>query len=107
MWPLVTSRWHHHVQTAWHHSPIRHDAHVLDEINAARTQLAAAVDAVDVARQGVRDAQTAVRARRVELHATIVAALRAGQRVNAVAGAAGLTREQIRRIARAGGVEPD
>lgn len=95
------------MRVTWHHPIVRHDPVVLDEIDAARAQLAAAMDSVEVARQGVRDAQTAVRSRRGELHATIVAALRAGQRVNAVAGAAGLTREQVRRIARAGGVEPD
>jgi hypothetical protein len=80
---------------------------VLDEIDAARARLAASVDAVAAAREAVRDAQEAVRSRRGDLHAVIVKALLAGQRVNAVAGAAGLTREQVRRIARAGGVEPD
>ena len=80
---------------------------MLDEIDTARERLAVAVDAVETARSAVRDAQDAVRARRAELHAAIVKALRAGQRVNAVAGAAGLTREQVRRIARAGGVEPE
>lgn len=80
---------------------------MLDEIDSAREELAAAVAGVETARQAVRDAQDTVRARRTALHAVIVKALKAGQRVNAVAGAAGLTREQVRRIARAGGVEPE
>lgn len=84
-----------------------HDHVGLDDIDAARRALDAAVIDVEVARQAVRDSQDAVRARRAELHAAIVEALQAGARVNAVAGAAGLTREQIRRVARAGGVEAE
>lgn len=95
------------MRVRWHHPIVVHDPGVLDDIDAARERLAAAVDAVEVARRSVREAQDDVRARRSELHASIVAALRAGQRVTAVAGAAGLTREQVRRVARAGGVEPD
>jgi hypothetical protein len=82
-----------------------HDAGVLEEIGNARARLDSAVGAVEVARQAVRTAQDGVRARRAEMHAAIVAALRAGERVTDVAAAAGLTREQVRRIARAGGVE--
>lgn len=95
------------MRVTWHHPLVRHDPLVLDDIDAARERLAAAVDAVEAARRGVQEAQNDVRARRSELHGTIVAALKAGQRVTAVAGAAGLTREQVRRVARAGGVEPD
>lgn len=93
--------------TRWPHSTSGHDAGVLDDIDRARGRLDAAKEAVETARQAVRTAQDDVRARRAEMHTAIVAALLAGQRVNAVAGAAGLTREQVRRIARAGGVEAD
>lgn len=80
---------------------------MLQEINAARERLDAALEQVDVAKQQVRAAQDAVRARRAELHASIVAALKAGQRVSVVAAAAEMGREQVRRIARAGGVDSD
>jgi hypothetical protein len=79
----------------------------LDDIDTARRALDQAVADVETARQAVRLSQDAVRARRADLHTAIVEALSAGARVNAVAGAAGLTREQIRRVARAGGIEPE
>lgn len=86
----------------------RNDGRVgLHEIDQARQALDQAHAGVEAARQAVRDAQDEVRARRRELHAAIVQALREGVRVGAAAAMADLTREQVRRIARAGGIEPD
>jgi len=55
---------------------------------------------VEAARQRERDA-------RAVLHARIVEATRAGVRQVDIVRTTGLTREAVRRIARAGGVEPD
>lgn len=79
----------------------------LDDVDAMRRELADAQEDVEASRQEVRDRQERVRGVRQRFHAAIVDALRAGARVNAVASAAGLSREQVRRVARANGVEAE
>jgi hypothetical protein len=79
----------------------------LDEVAAARAVLDRDGDALEAARQQARDVIAARETHRQQLHAAIVKALREGARVTAVAGAAGYTREQVRRVARAGGIEAE
>lgn len=64
-----------------------------DRLNAAKAQ-------VHIERQGVRDA-------RRELTDWIVASARAGMRMGDLVKVTGLSREWIRQILRAAGVEPD
>lgn len=80
--------------------------------------LAAAAAALEAARGGVADAQdkaaaivagarAEVERRRAELAETIVAAARRGVRQREIVKATGYSRERVRQILRASGVEPD
>lgn len=84
-----------------------HERVSLDEVAAARAVLDRDGDALEAARQRARDVIAAREIHRQDLHAAIVKALREGARVTAVAAAAGYTREQVRRVARAGGIEAE
>lgn len=74
----------------------------------AAAEYRAARQAIDDAKAQVREAQARFRAARDELHASIVADARAPYRTRMrdVAEMTGLSREWIRQILRAAGVEP-
>ena len=77
---------------------------VTGDVRAAAARLAEAEQAVAAARDAVVQAQDRVRLVRGELHAAVVAAAGAGVAQVAIAAAARLSREQVRRICRAAGV---
>lgn len=82
-----------------------HERVSLDRISARRDQLDKAEDALDAIDQQRRALIAARDQRRAELHAEIVEGLTSGDRIGAVAAAARYSREQVRRIARARGIE--
>jgi acyl-CoA reductase-like NAD-dependent aldehyde dehydrogenase len=86
-------------------------AAVPDDLDAAVRAFRAAQDEVPdaqaAARQLVADARAKVEQKRAELAAAIVRAARAGVRQRDLVAVTGYNRESIRRILRAGGVEPD
>jgi hypothetical protein len=86
-------------------------ADMLDDLEAAtrayRDAQAAVDDAQAAARQLVVDARATVDVKRAELADMIVAAARAGVRQTEIVRVTGYTRESVRRILRAGGVEAD
>jgi len=80
---------------------------VLGEVEAAAEAYRDAMSAVDEAKAAVKRALGEVPPARDHLHAAIVAAYRAGARVRALAPASGYGREQVRRILRKAGIDPD
>jgi len=84
-----------------------HGGHVLGEVEAAAEAYRDAMSAVDEAKAAVKHALGEVPPARDHLHAAIVAAYRAGARVRALAPASGYGREQVRRILRKAGIDPD
>ena len=82
-----------------------------DDLEAAAREYREAQAAVEVAKtdakQRVEDARSAVGRARERLADAIVAAARAGRRQRDIAETSGYQREQVRRILRARGVEPD
>jgi hypothetical protein len=82
--------------------PLAPVARAVDELDAARVAIGAAqvqaAEMVAAAKQRERDA-------RDELHRRMVAAAQVGVRQVDLVKATGLTREMVRRILRAGGVE--
>lgn len=76
------------------------------ELEAAAAAYRAAVAAVDDATGAVHRARAAVPVARTRLAEAIVAAYEHGDRVTAIAAVTGYGREQVRRILRAGGVQP-
>jgi hypothetical protein len=86
-----------------------HDANV--DLDAAIVALRDAQDAEDAAKvraaELVADARAAVADRRRELHSAIADAYRGGLRQKDLVERTGMTRESIRRILRAAGVEAD
>jgi hypothetical protein len=89
----------------WPHQQCGHDDRVNEALADVAARYHAAQAAVGEAREAVVAAQNSVRARRAELHTAIVAAARAGQRQVDIAKVVGMTREQVRRICRAAGLE--
>jgi hypothetical protein len=79
----------------------------LGEVEAAAEAYRDAMSAVDEAKAAVKRALGEVPPARDHLHAAIVAAYRAGARVRALAPASGYGREQVRRILRKAGIDPD
>ena len=80
---------------------------MLDDLEAAVRAYRAAQAAVGAAERAATEARTRVPAARERLHAAIVAAARAGARQADLVKVTGYNRESIRRILRAGGIEPD
>lgn len=80
---------------------------VSDDLEAATRALRAAQDAVGEAEQALTDAKAQVPPARERLHAAIVRAAKAGMRQGGIVAVTGYNRESVRRILRAGGVEPD
>jgi len=80
---------------------------VLSDLEAAVAEYRAAHEAVDAAKAQVRASQAHLRAVRSTLQEEIVAAYRAGTRMRDLVEQTGLSREWIRQILRAAGVEPD
>lgn len=76
-------------------------------VRAFHEAQAAVPEAQTAARQLVAEARATVEQRRVELGEAIVRAARAGVRSRDLVATTGYNRESIRRILRAGGVEPD
>ncbi len=79
---------------------------VLDDLEAAVRAYRAAQAAVSDAERAVVESRAEVPVARERLHAAIVAAARAGVRQTDLIQVTGYNRESIRRILRAGGVEP-
>lgn len=77
------------------------------DLEAATAAYRAALQRVEDAQAEVAEARTAVPEARATLAAAIVAAALGGTRVGDLAKITGYGREQVRRILRAGGVEPD
>jgi len=84
-----------------------HGGHVPGELEAAKEAYRAALDAVDRAKASVKAALAAVPAARGRLAREIVAEHGRGVRVADLAARSGYGREQVRRILRRAGVEPD
>jgi Tfp pilus assembly protein PilX len=80
---------------------------VLDDLEAATHAFRTAQAAVGDAERAVVEAKAQVPAARDRLHAAIVAAALAGARQTDLIRVTGYNRESIRRILRAGGVEPE
>lgn len=93
--PQVASR------VAWH------GGHVLGEVEAAAEVYRDAMSGVDEAKAAVKSALAKVPPARALLAAAIVDAYRAGHRVRDLAPASGYGREQVRRILRKAGIEPE
>ncbi|GAB3798168.1 hypothetical protein [Micromonospora zhanjiangensis] len=79
-----------------------------------RDDLAAAVHAFHEAQDAISDAESALAAAkgslpeaRQRLHQAIVAAASAGMRQREIVEVTGYNRESVRRILRAGGIEPE
>ena len=77
-----------------------------EDLAAAARAYHLALDAVGDAERAVVEAKERVSQTRKRLHAAIVAAGRGGTRVRDLARVTGYNRETVRRILRAGGVEP-
>lgn len=94
---------------AWPRSATWHARTVAQDLETAASEYRAARDAVDSAKAQVRDAQARLRAAREELHASIVADARGRYRTRMrdLVEITGLSREWIRQLLRAAGVEPD
>lgn len=80
---------------------------VLDDLEAATRAYRVAQSAVDKAEEALADAKAEVPQARERLHAAIVRAAKAGARQAEIVTVTGYNRESVRRILRAGGVEPD
>ena len=80
---------------------------MLGDLEAAARAYRAAQAAVGAAERAVGEARTRVPAARERLHAAIVAAARDGVRQADLVKMTGYNRESIRRILRAGGIEPE
>lgn len=82
-----------------------------DDLEAAAREYREAQAAIETAKEDARQLVVQARERatqaRERLAAAIVAAARAGRRQKDIAETAGYQREQVRRILRAGGVEPE
>lgn len=81
--------------------------HVTNGLEATSAAYQAALQRVTDAVAEVAAARAALPGVRAELAAAIVNAYRAGVRVGEIARISHYGREQVRRILRAGGVEPD
>lgn len=79
---------------------------VANSLDRAVRSYRAAQAAVEAAQRRVAEARTKAEAARVALHEAIVAAGRDGARQVDLVRSTGYTRERIRQILRAGGVEP-
>ena len=84
-----------------------HGGHVPDEVEAAAEAYRAALHAVDQAKASVKAALSLVPVARSRLAKEIVAEYERGERVGDLAARSGYGREQVRRILRRAGVEPD
>ena len=80
---------------------------MLRDLEAAARAYAAALAAVTDAQERLAEARQGVPAARQHLAEEIVRATLAGARQVDVMAASGYSREQVRRILRSGGVEPD
>lgn len=80
---------------------------MLDDLEAAVDAYEAAQDRVTEAERALAEARAAVPGVRSQLHAAIVAAAEAGRRQFEIVEVTGYTRETVRRILRAAGVEAD
>jgi hypothetical protein len=81
--------------------------HVGEAVRKLRAAQAGVPKAEERAREIIAAARSRVEEARVDLAAAIVADYRAGARVSDLARRAEYNRETIRRILRAGGVEPE
>ncbi len=81
--------------------------HVTSDLEAASAAYQAALQRVTDAVAEVAAARAALPTARANLAEAIAAAYRAGARVGEIAKVSHYGREQVRRILRAGGVEPD
>ena len=84
-----------------------HGGHVPDEVEAAAEAYRAALTAVDQAKASVKAALSLVPVARSRLAREIVAEYERGARVTDLAARSGYGREQIRRILRRAGVDPE
>ena len=80
---------------------------MLDDLEAATRAYQAAQAAVVAAERHVVEVKADVPVARERLHAAVVAAARKGARQSDLIRVTGYNRETVRRILRAGGVEPD
>lgn len=78
-----------------------------EDLDAATAEYRAAQRAVEAAKAQVRASQQRLRAARTELADALVAEYRDGTRMRDLVAETGLSREWIRQLLRAAGVEPD
>lgn len=77
------------------------------ELEIAAGRYRAAQDAVDAAKAQVRASQDRLKTARATLQEAIIDAYQAGVRMRDLVDETGLSREWIRQLLRAAGVEPD
>lgn len=80
---------------------------VAKDLATATAEYRAAQQAVDDAKTQVRESQDRLRKARQELAESVVAEAKRGARMRDLVAETGLSREWIRTLLRAGGVEPD
>lgn len=80
---------------------------VAADLAGVAAQYRAAQQAVRDAKAQVRASKDQVRAARQELNESVVASARAGMRIGELVHETGLSREWIRQLLRAAGIEPD
>lgn len=97
----------HHDITAGGDGCACQSGHVTADLEAASDDYRAALQRVADAVAEVAAARAALPAARAKLAAAIVAAHRSGVRVGDLARISGYGREQVRRILRAAGIEPE
>jgi outer membrane protein TolC len=92
----------------WPRSATWHARDVAQDLETAAAAFRAAEEAVESAKAQVREAQAQLRAARKELHESIIADARGRTRTRMrdLVKITGLSREWIRQILRAGGIEP-
>ena len=84
-----------------------HHGHMSGDLVAAVKAYRAALGRIETAEKRLTAARSVLPAVRADLHAAIVREYERGARTRELVDATGYTRESIRRILRAGGVEPD
>lgn len=91
----------------WPRSATWHTPRVARDLPSATAEYRSAQQAVDAAKAQVRDSQDRLRAAREQLAESVVAEARRGTRMRDLVAVTGLSREWLRTLLRAAGVEPD
>jgi hypothetical protein len=92
---------------AWPRSATWHHDSVAKDLADATAEYRAAQRALDDAKAAVREGNDRLRTAREALAESIVVEARGGRRMRELVAATGLSREWIRTLLRAAGVEPD